>query len=405
MTIKLAEGLECGGVRGFTGCCFFFFQLKIKSNLTASMGCLKLIPGIFLTDEKSVSGILKVDGKSCAGVREVYFDDFKVTHTKSPVLEENFYYPFGMIAQRNSREGMTEQSYLYNGKELQDELDLGWFDYGARMYQPEIARWNGVDASSENYVNQSPYHYAGNNPVIFVDYDGNDYGVSVNHSAKTITIQAHFLVSGANKAAFDRRGSGAWNSQSGKNVFVAGGLKALRNGNANTYKININVTSEVVEGAQSGRGSDRDKQAVADKSGTVNSFDSSEKGFEPNQNGGTVNRKVDVKEGKVDSGTTTHEVSHALGNGHTDHPNGTLGVNSGESVGTSQVAETLAGVGIGGNNIQRNATGDNRAASIGDGTMLNNSTNSGLESGKVITENRYNRIIRRIERREERQNR
>ncbi|WP_148115053.1 hypothetical protein, partial [Chryseotalea sanaruensis] len=111
MTIKLAEGLVCGGVRGLPGRWFFFFQLKIKSNLTASMGCLKLIPEFFLTAEKSVSGILKVDGKSCAGVKEVYFDDFKVTHTKSPVLEENFYYPFGMIAERNSREGMTEQSY------------------------------------------------------------------------------------------------------------------------------------------------------------------------------------------------------------------------------------------------------------------------------------------------------
>src|SRR5258705_175566 len=88
------------------------------------------------------------------------------------------------------------------------------------------------------------------NPVIFVDYDGNDYGVSVNHDSKTILIQAHFITNGNNSTAFNNKGTGAWNAQSGKNVFVTGSIRDLKqriiNGQDDkVYSIGIKVTSEV----------------------------------------------------------------------------------------------------------------------------------------------------------------
>ena len=104
---------------------------------------------------------------------EVYFDEFKVTHTvKTPVVQSDDYYPFGLTFNSYSRENSTEQKYKYNGMEEQDELSLNWLDYGARMYDPAIARWMVVDPMSDKARRMSPYSYVYNNPLIFVDPDG-----------------------------------------------------------------------------------------------------------------------------------------------------------------------------------------------------------------------------------------
>jgi RHS repeat-associated protein len=62
--------------------------------------------------------------------------------------------------------------YLYNGKELQEEFDIDMYDYGARMYDPQLGRWHSVDPMAEKAYNWSPYRYGYDSPIIMTDPTG-----------------------------------------------------------------------------------------------------------------------------------------------------------------------------------------------------------------------------------------
>lgn len=83
--------------------------------------------------------------------------------------QQDDYYPFGMEISRGTLTS-PKNEYLYNKKELQEEL--GQYDYGARFYDPVIARWTSVDPWSEEYLQWSNYNYVVNNPISNIDPDG-----------------------------------------------------------------------------------------------------------------------------------------------------------------------------------------------------------------------------------------
>jgi RHS repeat-associated protein len=129
--------------------------------------------------------------------QDIYFDDLTITHQKSKVVQGDDYYPFGLTFNSYQRENSVDQKYLYNGKEIQNELDLGWYDHGARMYMADIGRWGVIDPLAEKFVAWSPYNFVYNNPVNFYDPTGESGIASIDEKNKTITVSSHLVFYGS----------------------------------------------------------------------------------------------------------------------------------------------------------------------------------------------------------------
>lgn len=54
------------------------------------------------------------------------------------ILQYDSYYPFGLEMGGMSFVSSSENKYKYNGKEKQTAHNLGWYDYGARFYDPQV---------------------------------------------------------------------------------------------------------------------------------------------------------------------------------------------------------------------------------------------------------------------------
>ena len=110
------------------------------------------------------------------GNARVVFSDTANTGvvTSASITQINHYYAFGMNMEGNWNGASGNNKYQYNEKEWNDDFGLGMNDYGARWYDPAMARWGGVDPMAEKMGRHSPYNYGFDNPVRFVDPSGMD---------------------------------------------------------------------------------------------------------------------------------------------------------------------------------------------------------------------------------------
>ena len=105
-------------------------------------------------------------------LNDVFFDDLEIRVNEYPVIQRDDFYPFGLTFNSFQRITTPPNRYMFNGKERIDDLDLNWDDFGVRMYMPEIGRWGVIDPLADQMIRHSPYNYAFDNPIRFIDPDG-----------------------------------------------------------------------------------------------------------------------------------------------------------------------------------------------------------------------------------------
>lgn len=105
-----------------------------------------------------------------------------VTDSVGATVQRMEYTPWGevFVEQRSSNAGFSTP-YLFNGKELDDETGL--YYYGARYYDPKLSVWYSTDRYAEKYPFASPYNYALNNPMKYVDLHGDTINWALNYSS------------------------------------------------------------------------------------------------------------------------------------------------------------------------------------------------------------------------------
>ena len=83
----------------------------------------------------------------------------------------------GTKVQNPSYAKVDDNRYRYAGKEEQSigGANLSLLDFGARYYDPYIARWTSVDPMAGKYFGVSPFNYCNSSPIVYYDPYGNNW--------------------------------------------------------------------------------------------------------------------------------------------------------------------------------------------------------------------------------------
>ena len=100
------------------------------------------------------------------------------------VIKHNEFLPYGELFNNNDPY-LTNNDYLYGGKELQKRFGINLYDSQAR-FQSNTGMFLSLDPLAEKYYGISPYSYCAGNPVNFTDKGGDSLKVNDLASLKAL---------------------------------------------------------------------------------------------------------------------------------------------------------------------------------------------------------------------------
>ena len=226
-----------------------------------------------------------------------------------------------------------QNRYLYQGKELQDDLGLEIYDFHARAYDPVLGRTWQIDPHAENFLSESLYSFLGNNPINMVDPIGKDYGLVIDHDKKTVTITTTYYVkTGDEKSLKSATASvGTWNENNGGMTYKVG-----KGEGAMEYAVNFDFKVKEVDNPKGEFMNDRkadvadaDKSTPDKSSNVYEVVSNNDKDVSGDTHGVTRgDNYVKVRQSDADNTTGAHEMGHTLGLNHSQSGLMTEGQNS-----------------------------------------------------------------------------
>ncbi len=116
-------------------------------------------------------------------------DGNNLSHNEADVVSAQDYYPFGMLMPGRQWENAAKFRYGFNGKENDNEIqgEGNQQDYGMRIYDPRVGKFLSTDPLASSYAYYTPYQFAGDSPIKFVDLDGLEPSVSGSKVGETQT--------------------------------------------------------------------------------------------------------------------------------------------------------------------------------------------------------------------------